>query len=614
MSDVNTVFSVFMQGRGDFSYLADLKPRVVKLMDGKQEEIDLIRSLTPGSFIVNRIYEDDSQVSNDIRNDPEGAAAKHHGMIMERGLTGVDYYQIQNEQHQKPPELELLNRYYMRLMNLCVSSGHRTTVIDCSVGNLHVTETRPGDWEYVFPTLAYAQDNGFVVNCHQYSRESFWNPKTNPETGKQCYPNEWFLHRLEETAMPVLDSYGFNRLLYLVGEFGLSRLLSVCPDEEQKPGGWQIWRTHDEYRQDLINIMSYLLQWSDRILGYTCYLTHAFSPWETHEMFHMNQDLATHYRDNPQQIKPLINGGTPPPIDVIFQARVTANTLNVRSGPSTNFDVVGQVYLNDVVDVTEIVDYPSGSDWWAIRHGNLVGYSSSAYMERIGSGGDLESRVSALEIKVAELDAAVTLNRVDIDKLTTDMVALTSIVRDQDVRIDELDSRVTALEDGGVTPPPTDAILSPGVQHMNLSVVSGGPYVIRDCFTTWHGSWDVSNHIYSITQHARDRYLRQDTGACGGGGDHHIFAAVVDVDGQFVQNMTIIFERTNSSGDTVHHSESHNTRSCGWANLPVEYQAYWRVRVAGNGQRMTPFALPNADGSMPGRHHVSLFTVFQIRG
>lgn len=597
----NTILSVYMQGRGnnEFDYLSSLKPRVVKIQDAKQSEVDRIKSLTPGSFIIDRIYVDDGQVSADILADPEAAAEKHHGMILERGLSGVDYYQIQNEQHQKPPELKLLNRYYLRLMELCVSTGHRTTVIDCSVGNLHVDEAHPGDWEYVFPTLDYAQKHGFVVNCHQYSRGWFWNP---------AYDNDWFLHRLEHTAMPVLDNHGFQDLLYVVGEFGLTQLLSIYDGEVQKPGGWQIWRTHDEYRQDTINVMGYLLQWSDRILGYCCYLTHANSPWETHEMIEMNKDLANHYSANPQSIKPLHTGGTEPPDEVLFKARVTPSTLNVRSGPGTNHPVVGRVNDGDIVDVIEVVSVVP-SDWWGIVKGSLSGYSSSFYMERIDSGGDLEQRVSTLEAQMAVVSTATASNTSDIEKLIAYVTALTSIVHDIDIRVDGLEDRVTALE-GGVVPP-TDAILSPSIDHMSMSVQAGGPYKIRDCFTTYRGNWDVSNSIYSVTQHAEQRYHRSNTGECGGGGDHHIFAAVVDEHGEFISGVPIIFERTDQAGGHIYHTEVHETRSCGWANLPVSHPAFWRVKVQGGSEYMTPFSMPNADGSMPGREHVSLFTVFR---
>jgi len=269
--NINTIYSVFMQGRGNMDYLAKLKPRVVKIMDAKQEEIDQIRSLTPDSFIINRIYIDDNQVRNDIESDPEGTALAHNNLILSKGLSGVDYYQVQNEQLQDVDGLPLLNRYYVALINLAVNHGYKTTVIDCSVGNLHIEEDDPGYWEYVFPTLELAQKHGFPVNCHQYSCRSFWNSETS-EDGQLVYPNEWYIHRLEETTIPVLDKHGFDKLLYVVGEFGLDDLL--CFDIQSK-GGWQNHMPHASYREDLINVMGYLLSRSDRILGYCNFVTHA---------------------------------------------------------------------------------------------------------------------------------------------------------------------------------------------------------------------------------------------------------------------------------------------------------------------------------------------------
>lgn len=584
--DANTIFSVFIQGRTGFDEtlktIAKLKPRVVKIMDGKQSEIDAIRNHT--RYVINRIYVKDSDVSAAIKRDPEGTAANHHAMIVGRKMTGVDYYQIQNEQNQHPPELRLLNRYYLRLMELCVSTGHRTTVIDCSVGNLHVGKDHPGDWEYVFSTLEYAQKHVFVVNCHQYSRESFWNPK---------YPNDWYLHRLEHTVMPVLDKAGFNKLLYVVGEFGLTRLLAVH-GEEQKPGGWQVFRSHDQYRADLIKVMSYLLQWSDRILGYTCYLTHALAPWQTHEMSAINKDLADHYSANPQTIKPLVkpNGGNE---TVLYQARVVnASELNVRSGPPINgtlHPVVGKVKADDVVDVLE-----AASLWWKIRRGDLIGFSSSNYLQRINGGGTggndtLAQRVAALE-QTIEIQAA-TIGR-----------------NQQDIAAH--DERLDALEGGnGGGGGDITRRVSAGVRFMGITVeaVDSPKYRVKDIFTTHDGSWEVGDkpEPYGIEQWARGYLTSQFDDA---GAEHHLLAAVLDRAGNLISNLEINYGTPAHEGnDSTQRTKSHS----GWANIPIFDSSSFSPEAGERGS--WAWAPPGGEivmgGGLPNRHHVSTFVVWQ---
>lgn len=596
----NTILSVYMQGRGnggigDMNYLQQLRPRVVKIQDTKQEEIDAIRSLTPESFIINRIYIDDGDVNAAIKADPEGAAEEHHNLILSKNLTGVDFYQIQNEQLQHPPDLQLLNRYYVRLINLAVQAGYKTTVIDCSVGNLHVGEDHAGDWPIVYPALELAQAHGFPVNCHQYSKGSFWNPE---------WPNEWYLHRLELTAMKQLDLAGFTNLRYVIGEFGLTNMLGGG-----SPGGWQTWKSHDEYRTDLINIMSYLVQWSDRILGYCCYLTHALSPWETHEMIEMNNDLADHYAENPQNIKPLVDigeGGA-----VLFEAIVTTNTLNVRSGPPINGvmqPIIGRIHLGDIVDVYNVADRDP-DDWWEIKLDDLRGWSSSGYMDKIEEEKTLEERVEILEVQTARQGEAIkALSELSVDH-SESIARLTQSVL-------TLDQRVTALEDGGgVTPPPGDTILAESISHMGMSVQgANADYLVSKVFTTWRGQWPEPSQrtsVYDVEGWARARYLYPPDHPNyhdDGGGDHHLFVRVEDDNGLFIPGVDILFTSINEGVDPTTRTTS---TKHGWCNIPIFHPAMWYAQADGTGQHMSAYTMPNADGSMPGREHVSLFMVLR---
>ncbi len=584
---VNTIMGAFYQGRSGetFEVLKRWKPAVVKVMHTKQSEIDTIRRNSPASVIWARIYEDDSKVSDDIQRDPEGAAEYHHGLIVAKGWTDVDLYQIQNETNQNPVEmLKLLTRYYVRLINLAQQAGYKVTVGDFSVGNLHVGKDHPGDWEYFFPALELAQKYNMPVNVHQYSKYSFWDDR---------YPTDWYIHRLEQTAMKVLDAAGFNKIEYVIGEHGMTNLLSNKIDpSDGEPGGWQKWRTHEEYRQDLINIFSYLLQFSDRIIGYACYLTHPFHPWETHEMSRMNEDLASHYAANPQAVKVLGSGEEVRPI--LFQARViNTSTLNVRSGPGTEHGVLGQVTDKDIIGV-----YAADALWWEIKHKDLVGWSHSGYLERIEEESTLELRVSALEAT---------------DEIHTAAIArLEQVVAELMISIRMLDTRVTALEDGD-NGGGGERRFSEGATYMGLTVEppSGSiRYRLKDIFTTLNGSWEVGDQPkpYAIEQWARDAYLSNDFDDAGA--DHHLFAHILDRNGNTVGNRLILYDTPDHEGNrTMQQTKSHS----GWANIVLSPDASFSPE--NNERGVWAWGPPGGEivmgGGLPNRHHVSTFAVWQ---
>jgi len=54
---------------------------------------------------------------------------------------------------------------------------------------------------------------------------------------------------------------------------------------------------------------------------------------------------------------------------------VNSDALNVRSGPSTNYDVVGQLIKSTRVQILD-----SSGQWWKIKSGKLEGYVNSAYL------------------------------------------------------------------------------------------------------------------------------------------------------------------------------------------------------------------------------------------
>ena len=62
--------------------------------------------------------------------------------------------------------------------------------------------------------------------------------------------------------------------------------------------------------------------------------------------------------------------------EVIGTAVITADSLNVRSGPGKDYDAMGKLYAGNVADVTAVE-----GDWLKINYNNSVGYISIDYVE-----------------------------------------------------------------------------------------------------------------------------------------------------------------------------------------------------------------------------------------
>jgi lysozyme len=98
---------------------------------------------------------------------------------------------------------------------------------------------------------------------------------------------------------------------------------------------------------------------------------------------------------------PVPEDPTPPPDPSGDRYRVTAGTLNVRSGPGTNYPVIGRMVKNDIVEA--LASNPDGS-WLRVRRltDGLMGWVSAAYLQKISTppSGDDQYRVTANALNV----------------------------------------------------------------------------------------------------------------------------------------------------------------------------------------------------------------------
>lgn len=148
--------------------------------------------------------------------------------------------------------------------------------------------------------------------------------------------------------------------------------------------------------------------------------------------------------------------------------------------------------------------------------------------------------------------------------------------------------------------------------HADTDVV----YLVKDVFMTYYGSWDVSDDYESVPEWARDDYLRPEF--LEAGADHHLFAAVIGLDGEFIKGHEVIYwsdgyEQLGNS-DYTGYTHEHTKESSGWANL---FMAGGSSFVPDRGES-GPWCWAPAGaaevvvgGGLPIGHPVSTFVVWQ---
>jgi hypothetical protein len=146
-------------------------------------------------------------------------------------------------------------------------------------------------------------------------------------------------------------------------------------------------------------------------------------------------------------------------------------------------------------------------------------------------------------------------------------------------------------------------------------------FVVKDMFTTVNGSWEPTDESGSVPQWARDDYLKP-FGAPDyfddAGGDHHLFAAVIGLDGELIGRQEIRywsdgFEKLGDptySGYTIRETKEHS----GWINIPIGPGSSF-VPERGESGPWCWVPAGTADvvcgGGLPARRHISTFVVWQ---
>jgi hypothetical protein len=190
--------------------------------------------------------------------------------------------------------------------------------------------------------------------------------------------------------------------------------------------------------------------------------------------------------------------------------------------------------------------------------------------------------------------------------------------------------------DGGTPTPPTPGgevqrRISEWIPVYNVSVKplmarpdrpkSDVVYVVKDLFTTRHGSWEPVALPGSIPQWARDAYLKPLHAPDyfdDAGGDHHLFAAVIGLDGKLVRGQEIIYW---SDGFEMLKDPTYDN----YVRRKTKEKSGWANIITGPGSSFVPernesgpwcWAPAGAaevvcGGGLPANVHISFFVVWQ---
>ncbi len=145
-------------------------------------------------------------------------------------------------------------------------------------------------------------------------------------------------------------------------------------------------------------------------------------------------------------------------------------------------------------------------------------------------------------------------------------------------------------------------------------------YRLTDLFTTQSGSWEPSDRRGAVPSWARERYLRPLSAPDffdDAGGDHHLFARVLDVDGNPVVADNLVrywsdgFERLGEPGYNGYVRMTPK-RASGWANQPV-FNSFSPERGETGAWCWCPEGAADVvcGGGLPNNEHVSMFAVWK---
>ena len=200
------------------------------------------------------------------------------------------------------------------------------------------------------------------------------------------------------------------------------------------------------------------------------------------------------------------------------------------------------------------------------------------------------------------------------------------------------------------TPPPTEPPVTPtppaierrlgswvGTLRLQIKSIAERPdrptgdivYLIKDVFTTRDGSWEPSSVYGSIDLWARNSYLKpmgDPEYFDDAGGDHHLFAAIIGLDGKLMKLHDILFwsDGFDMLGNPAYDGYfvgangaryPQTKEKSGWINVPMSPDSSYVPERGEHGPYCwTPAGAPAevlCGAGMPAKQHISVFVVWQ---
>jgi hypothetical protein len=571
------------------------QPRLITLHDPDPDQVAALRGICPQSVIVARVAVAPHDLYERIRTDPVEAANWANEIVRARLVHGIDYWQVANEILQDMEDLPLLSKFELARMRLAERSGYRCAIIGFGVSNPDLPEgDRLAAWRRVYPSLERAEKRGHVVAVHQYGMPDLWGPNN-------AY--DWYLLRLEHQVLPRLP---FRKLKFAVTEFGIDGLI-----RGDQPAGWQTFTTPEGYVEQLLKCGRYLERFSGQILGYSVFTLGHTTPWATYDIA---GKAATYLAD-------LSDKGTWLQVDTqVFDIAPHETDAETDPGPE-----IGQVaQLEQPAGSAGAVDQP------------LPGAQPAAAAPPPTQPQDAP-RADETTDEEAEEPHAQTLDTSPGDEQQP--VEGVGPAPDEGRAPDDATLALEAAplpEEPAPTTPEVEAPsgsplvaqrIAPAFQQYNMTVktIDERPdqppmgdvvYLVKDIFMTYYGSWEPNGALDSVAAWAREAYLRPEF--LEAGADHHLFAAIIGLDGEFVKGHEVSFwsDGFERLGDPAYgsYNRERTKEGSGWANI---FMAGGSSFVPQSGES-GPWCWAPAGaaevvcgGGLPLNHPVSTFVVWQ---
>lgn len=219
------------------------QPRAALLLDPSAGEARLIKSWSPRSFVIGRVFRDDREVGHRILSDPIGAAQWAAQLITASARAGnqeVDVWQFSNEVAQTDPgQIEKLAAFSIEYIRLLALHGLRAAIGGFSVGRPEAPRNDGmAAWGAFVPAMRVGMRNNAVLLLHGYGAPAIFEPDEN-----------WYLHRFERVVLPDLPA-DVRAMPYVYGEYGCDMGVKTQGDRR----GWKTGYGEDAraYADDLL--------------------------------------------------------------------------------------------------------------------------------------------------------------------------------------------------------------------------------------------------------------------------------------------------------------------------------------------------------------------------